>query len=57
MGTLDGEFCSTKAMGVLFKGITCRSPKGWGTNMTDSELNELMHTNMCWGAGDSDWNS
>jgi hypothetical protein len=30
MGTLDGEFCSTEAIGVL-EGISRRRPNGRGT--------------------------
>ena len=54
IGTLDGALCSTVAMGVLFKGMLHRSPKGWGTNVTGLGLNELMCTKTCWGTGDSD---
>ena len=57
IGTLDGELCSTTAMGVLFEGILRRSPKGRGTNVMGLGLNELMRTKMCCGTGDSDWDS
>ena len=57
IGTLDGELCSTMAMGVLFKGILHRSPKGRGTNVTGLGLNELMCKKTRCGMGDSDWDS
>ena len=57
IGTLDGELCSTTAMGVLFEGILRRSPKGRGTNVTGLGLNELMRMKMHWGTGDSGWDS
>jgi hypothetical protein len=53
-GTLDGEFCLTEAIGVLFEGMVRRSPKGRVTTVINCGVGDaFVFTKMCWIKGGS----
>jgi hypothetical protein len=53
-GTLDGELCSTEAIGVLFEGMVRRSPKGQVTKVINCGVGDaFVFTKTRWIKGDS----
>ena len=54
IGTLDGELCSTVAIGVLFGDMIWRRPNGRVTKVINFRVGDMfVFTKMCCVRGDS----
>jgi hypothetical protein len=54
IGTLDGELCSTAAIGVLFGDMIRRRPNGWVMKVINFGVGDVfVFTKTCCGRGDS----